>query len=154
VMLNVESGDYGVLEPRPCGCAVEAAGYAGHLHTIRSYEKLTSEGMTFLGTDLLTLVEDVLPTRFGGAPTDYQLVEEERDGLSRVMLYVNPRVGALDEQAVLRVVLDFLRSGSRHEAMMAEIWRAAETLRLVRAAPHVTPASKVQPLHVVRTGSR
>jgi hypothetical protein len=33
--------------------------------------------MNFLGTDLLRLIDEVLPARFGGAPTDYQFVERE-----------------------------------------------------------------------------
>lgn len=78
LMLNVESGDYGELEERDCGCLLGRIGLSLHLHGVRSYEKLTSEGMTFLGPDLLRLTEEVLPTRFGGDPTDYQLVEESR----------------------------------------------------------------------------
>ncbi|HVY54434.1 MAG TPA: hypothetical protein VHC46_01630, partial [Thermodesulfobacteriota bacterium] len=63
LMLNVESDDYGVLEDRSCGCAVGEAGFTKHLSGIRSYEKLTSGGVTFLGTELLRLVEEVLPQR-------------------------------------------------------------------------------------------
>ena len=80
-MLNVESDDYGVLERRHCGCPLDAAGLDLHMHTIRSWEKLTSEGMTLGGADLIRLVEEILPARFGGAPTDWQLVEEEEEGL-------------------------------------------------------------------------
>jgi hypothetical protein len=42
VMVNVESGDYGVLERRRCGCVWDGLGFREHLHTIRSYEKLTT----------------------------------------------------------------------------------------------------------------
>ena len=48
-------------------------------HTIRSHEKLTAGGMTLLDTDVIRLLDEVLPARFGGAPTDYQLVEHESD---------------------------------------------------------------------------
>src|SRR5262249_2134018 len=75
VMVNVELGDYGVMGERACGCPFDDLGLRQHLHTIRSYEKLTSGGMHFVGTELLRLVEEVLPRRFGGAPTDYQIVE-------------------------------------------------------------------------------
>ena len=37
VMLNVESGDYGMLEERDCGCRVLPPPFQRHLHTIRSY---------------------------------------------------------------------------------------------------------------------
>jgi hypothetical protein len=102
LMLNMETGDYGELEERDCDCALGAAGYRVHLHAIRSHEKLTSAGMTFLGEDLLTLVEEVLPSRHGGGPEDYQLVEEEgSDGLPRVTLIVSPRLGELDDEKML-----------------------------------------------------
>jgi hypothetical protein len=54
-------------------------GWTTHLRDIRSQEKLTAGGMTFLDTDLIRVLEEVLPARFGGAPTDYQLVEEEAE---------------------------------------------------------------------------
>src|SRR6185369_11955057 len=41
LLLNVANGDYGVLQKRDCGCALERAGLALHLHDIRSYEKFT-----------------------------------------------------------------------------------------------------------------
>jgi hypothetical protein len=34
---------------------------------------------------------------------------------------------------------------------MADVWRGAGTIEVVRRDPHVTAASKVMPLHVVRT---
>jgi len=79
-------------------------GYRTHLHSIRSYEKLTSEGMNFVGSDLLAVIETVLPSRFGGGPPDYQLVEEEVDGLPKVSVYVSPRLGDIDEAAVVETV--------------------------------------------------
>ena len=80
IMINVETGDYAVSEQRQCGCPFGELGLDVHLHRIRSYDKLTTEGNNFLGSDLYTLVDEVLPARFGGAPTDYQLVEEEVGG--------------------------------------------------------------------------
>ena len=150
LMLNADSGDYGVLAERDCGCPLHAFGYPLHLHTIRSYEKLTSEGMTFVGPDLIRLVEDYLPSRFGGGPHDYQLVEEEREGATKVRLLVSPQLGPLDEGDVADQALRFLGSGGRPEAMMADVWRGAGALEVVRREPHVTAASKVMPLHVVR----
>lgn len=56
IMINVESGDSASVETRSCGSAFGAAGYLTHLHTIRSYEKVSGEGMYFLGTELAALV--------------------------------------------------------------------------------------------------
>jgi hypothetical protein len=80
LLLNTELGDHATLERRDCGCPFGQLGFPIHLHTIRSPEKLTCEGMNFIGADLHRLIEEVLPARFGGQPTDYQLVEEEERG--------------------------------------------------------------------------
>ena len=74
VLLNVSLGDQAFVERRHCGCPLESMGWDLHLHTIRSFEKLTAGGMTFLGSDVIRVMEDVLPGRFGGGPADYQLV--------------------------------------------------------------------------------
>ena len=155
LMLNVELGDHGVLGARACGCPFEALGLRQHLSRIRSYEKLTTEGMHFVGADLVRLLEEVLPARFGGDPTDYQLVEEDDGGLARVSLVVSPRVGPVDEAALVAAALAVLASpptGKSGEAMMAAYWRDARTLRVVRREPHATAAAKIMPLHVIGAG--
>jgi hypothetical protein len=151
LMLNVDLGDYGVLEERDCGCLLEELGFGLHLHGVRSHEKLTSEGMTFSGDDLLRLIDEVLPDRFGGDGVDYQLVESEVEGVPRVTVVVSPRVGPIDEAAVVETVIEAL--GSRRAAwrMAAERWRQAETLRVERREPHATGAAKILPLHIAKT---
>lgn len=151
LLINAEIDDYGVLDERRCGCPLEALGLPQHLHTIRSYDKLTSEGMSFVGADLLQLIEHVLPARFGGDPTCWQIVEEERAGLPSVELRVHPDVGPVDEQEVVALALEHLGGISAAHRMMAEAWRQAGTLRVVRAAPVVTAAAKILPLHVRAT---
>ncbi|MGE0450107.1 MAG: hypothetical protein AB7Q29_11060 [Vicinamibacterales bacterium] len=148
LMLNVEIGDWGVLERRRCGCIWDTLGYTEHLHTVRSYEKLTSEGMHFIGADLIALIEDVLPGRFGGTATDYQFVEEEDQGLTRVSLIVSPRVGPVSEPAILETVLATLASFNLGHRMMAGIWRQSHTLRVVRREPYATKTGKIHTLHV------
>jgi hypothetical protein len=122
-----------------------------HLHTIRSFELFTSEGMSVRGADLAALVDDVLPARFGGGANDYQFAEEERDGFSRVSLLVSPAVGEIEESAVLETVYRYLSAQGRPQAMMSHVWRGAQTLEIVRARPHVTRASKTPPLYRLRS---
>src|SRR5262249_41698683 len=105
IMLNVETGDQAVLSEHSCGCPLGELGFRQHLHGLGSYEKLTSEGMQFTGGILLSLVEEILPARFGGHPTDYQFVEVEETGLAKVSLLISPRVGSLDEGCVIETVL-------------------------------------------------
>lgn len=150
LLVNAEIDDYGVLDQRRCGCGFEALGLVQHLHSIRSFEKLTSEGMSFLGADLLRLVEEILPGRFGGDATRYQIVEDERDGLPVVEIRVHPDVGAIDEQQLVATALDTLAAISPAHRMMAEAWQHARTLRAVREPPLATAAAKILPLHVRR----
>ena len=151
IMLNLESGDEGVLQRRRCGCSLETDGLDLHLHTIRSYEKLTAGGMHFLGADIVTLVDEILPKAFGGAPTDFQFVEVQGGDASRVDLVVSQRVGPLDEQAAVRTALHFLGSPSRGDRMMAEQWRQGGVLRVARREPFATAVGKIPPL-LVRHG--
>jgi hypothetical protein len=150
LVLNLQGDDYATRTERRCGCPVEEVGFLSHLHTIRSQEKLTSEGMNFVGNDLLVLLEEELPRRFGGAPTDYQLVEEEHEGVSKVHLVVSPDVGALDDAEVADAALRFLSGRGDAQHMMAEVWRDATTLEVVRRRPEMTRASKLMPLHLPR----
>ncbi len=147
LLINVESGDYATLTLRSCGCPMGRLGFHTHLKQIRSYEKLTSEGVTFLGTELLRLIEEVLPATFGGAPTDYQLVETEEHGISRIHIVASPSLGVLDEGAVVELVLDTLRRYPGGAAM-TEHWRQGETLMVVRREPYQTASAKILPLYL------
>jgi hypothetical protein len=149
LMLNVESDDYGSLEHRACSCKLGEIGYSLHFHTIQSYEKLTSEGMNFLGSDLLKLLEDILPNKFGGNLMDYQFLETEEQGLPKVSLVISPRVGDIDETSVVACVIDFLNQCSGGN-QYGERWRESNTLRVLRQDPSATGTSKVHALHVER----
>ena len=129
---------------------VETLGFTTHMHGIRSWEKLTSEGLTFVGHDLIKLIEEVLPAKFGGSAADYQFVETERAGLPKVDLLVSPRLGKIDEEAVLTTALQFLDRTPGSRTDLADRWRQGNTVSVVRAEPIATSASKVMALHVMR----
>jgi hypothetical protein len=149
IMLNLETGDYGVLRERRCDCLLGKLGMRYHLHSIRNYEKLTTGGMHFLGSDVIALVEEALPSAYGGQPTDYQFVEVEFGAITRLDIVVSSRVGEVDENAIVRTVLERLGSGSRSNRMMADHWAQAGTLRLVRRSPYTTSGGKIPPLRVL-----
>jgi hypothetical protein len=153
LMINVETDDYATLEDRECGCAIGELGYARHLHGIRSYEKLTSEGMTFHGTEVVTLVEETLPARFGGGPTDYQLVDQVDAAVPAVAIVVSPGVGEVDEAEVVRVVHEAIEQSGAGPALASAVWRDGGTLRVVRREPFATAPGKVLPIHTGETGS-
>ncbi|MBA7566016.1 MAG: hypothetical protein GH159_00325 [Dehalococcoidia bacterium] len=149
ILLNVESGDYGVMETRHCGCELEELGLTDHIYNIRSFDKLTGEGMTFIGTDLLRIIEEVLPAKFGGASADYQMVEDEDErGHTRLNILASPEVGEIDEGKLVKTILAELSKGKDTQRMMAEMWSQAEILRVKRQRPFVTAAGKLLPLHI------
>jgi hypothetical protein len=150
-MLNVSLGDQAVLASRTCGCLLGEVGWRTHLHGIRSFEKLTAGGMSFLDADLVRVLEDVLPTRFGGVPTDYQLVEdEEGDGRPRLRLLIHPAVGPVDPTEARAAFLDAIGAGAGPERVMGLAWRGAGFPRVERRPPVATGSGKILHLHVGR----
>jgi hypothetical protein len=159
VLLNASVGDQAAVVDRVCGCPVEALGWTRHLHTVRSEEKVTVGGMTFPDDDVIRVLDQVLPARFGGGPTDYQLLEEEAaDGRAQLRLLVHPAVGALDAAAVAETFLAAIGGGRQVERVMGLAWRDARLLRVERRPPEWTTTGKIHHLRQrrrtpLRTGS-
>jgi hypothetical protein len=146
-------GDQAVVSDQTCGCPLERFGWTTHLHTIRSFEKLTAAGMTFLDVDVVHVLEKVLPGHFGGAPTDYQLVEDEgADGLPRIALIVHPSIGPVPAEEMAQAFLTAIGTGSRAERMMGIVWRDAGLLRVERRPPVTTESGKILHLHSMSRG--
>ena len=151
VMLNLSMGDQAALGPRACGCPLERLGWTWHVQNVQSHEKLTAGGMTFYDVDVVRILEEVLPRRFGGGPTDYQLVEDESpSGEPVVRLRVHPRIGSLDTSAAAEAFLGALGSGSAAEHVMSTVWRDAKLLQVERRGPVAGPSGKILHLHVAR----
>ncbi|MDR7418066.1 MAG: hypothetical protein QN178_04050 [Armatimonadota bacterium] len=148
VLLNVETGDYGLVERRACGCEMGACGLTMHVSRIRSFEKLSGEGMTFVQTDLLRVLEEVLPARFGGTGADYQVLEEEENGILKLSLIISPRLGEIDEDRARETFLEELGQEGGLEKMGAEFWRRARTVSVRRQWPKSTRAGKILPFQL------
>jgi hypothetical protein len=150
IMLNVSLGDRAHLDDRPCHCALANLGWPTHMRAVASFEKLTAGGMTFLDVDVITILEEVLPARFGGIATDYQLIEDE-DPLGRpdVRLVIHPRIGPVDAAAVVDAFLAALSRRSGAERVMGLLWRDAKMVRVERRPPYTTPSGKILHLHQV-----
>jgi len=150
VMLNAEIGDYAVMETRRCGCLFDELGYDRHLHSIRSFQKLSGEGVTFIGADILRLLEEILPRRFGGSLADYQLIEsQDARGLPQYALLVSPEVGGLDERALVATFLEELGKLRPPYRFMANQWAQANILRVRRQRPLATARGKVLPFRTL-----
>ncbi len=146
ILLNVESDDGGLVEARRCGCPLETY-FPRHLRNIRSEKKLTSEGATVPAGEMVRILEEVLPARFGGSALDYQLVEhEDAAGFSRLILRVSPRVTIAEVARVRGAVLDELRRRSPSADLARATWAQADTLTVQRTEPLWTATGKLPPL--------
>lgn len=151
ILLNVETDDYGDIEDRPCPCLWGELGMTRRISNLRSFAKLTAEGMTFSGKALIEVIERTLPERFGGSALDWQLVEEEdAEGHTRLALLVHPSVGPLDDDDVLATLEEQLAGDDGIRRFMSDVWREAGSLRLRRQPPITTGAGKLFPFHSLK----
>jgi hypothetical protein len=147
----MESDDYGVCETRKCDCLFGQLGFNTHLHDIRSFAKLTGTGMTIVGTDFIRILEEVLPAKYGGVATDYQLLEEEDEqGQTHLSLIISPEVGVVDESQVITTVLRELRRAPHPGKLTAGVWARANILGVKRMHP-ISKMGKVMTLHLTKT---
>jgi hypothetical protein len=147
MLLNVSVGDRANVVKRDCDCPLQRLGWTTHLHTVRSFEKLKVGGVPLLESHLIRLLEEVLPSTFGGGPTDYQLLEaddEVADGQARLRPLVHPAVGELDADAVAHTCLIALKEAG---VSVDRLWRQASWFTLERRPPFVTANGKTQHVH-------
>ncbi len=143
LMINVQLGDAATVERRACGCVFGQLGLDTHLRRIRSLEAITCEGQLVPIRQLEQLSDLVFPARYGGSSLDYQWVEQEdAGGQSRLCLRVDPRLGKVDETAIVAAVIELLAGGDRGQRLAAETWRRAGTVRVMRQRPETTVRGK------------
>jgi hypothetical protein len=153
-LINVCIGDQADIVNRECGCPLQQVGWTTQLQEVRSFQKLTAGGMTFYDGDLIRVLEEVLPARFGGGPTDYQLIEDEvADGQPCLHLLVHPSIDPLDPSEVTEAFLQAIGDGSSTTHLMALHWRRAGLLRVGREAPRHTASGKIQHLQQAKRSS-
>ncbi len=148
VVVNVEMDDAGTLGRATCDCSLTALGLTQQIDQIFSYGKLTGGGTTLLSDDLLHILEHHLPARFGGVPSDYQLVECEGTSQTEIELRVHPRLKTGPEAEIKSSFLaeiKRLRAGS----LTRSIWLQTESVRVVRAEPYTVGRGKVNALHLL-----
>ncbi|MFZ0888705.1 MAG: hypothetical protein WA005_09650 [Candidatus Binataceae bacterium] len=147
-LINAEMDDSGIIEKVNCDCLFGQLGYGRQIRDIASYGKLTGQGMTLAGTDVVRVLEETLPRRLGGSAGDYQLVEEEGPAQTVMTLRVSPRVGRLRPDEVRECFLEELKA-HRGGTVAASTWRHAEGVKVIIAEPLATPTGKVLPLHLL-----
>ena len=149
VLVNAEMDDAGVIGPAQCdgNCEFSRLGFTKQVSEIFSFGKLTGQGMTLVGTDLLKILEEILPARLGGAPGDYQLVETEGAAQTQLSLRVNPRIQAAPEkirECFLRELKTFYGG-----ALASRMWSHAQGVEVVSGQPYATRTGKIHALHLL-----
>jgi hypothetical protein len=152
VLINAEMDDSGAIDPHSeCGCTFGRAGLTTVIRDISSYGKLTGHAVTLVGTEVLRVLEEVLPARFGGSAGDYQLVEQDSADQSRLVLRVSPRVDVSSIEAVKHRFLQELRACQGGQ-IASRIWRDAAAVDVLHQEPITTALGKVLALHVLGGG--
>jgi hypothetical protein len=157
LLLNVGMGDFGDIRMQTCRCGFGQAGFEACLSNIRSYEKLTGEGVTFVDTDFVWILEKKLPEIFGGRSTDFQVVEEEdSNGIPQLQLLVSPRVGNVNEREVVNTFVKLLRRAEDRGWAQSgtEMWQQSGIVRMVRDFPMPTASGKIMPFHLMTPRDR
>jgi hypothetical protein len=155
VLVNASLGDEAETVHRACHCPIEGFGWRRHLRAVRSFEKLTLGGMNLLDVDLLRVLDEVLPARFGGGPTHYQLIEEDGPGgHPRLRLLVDPAVGPVEPRDVASTFLDAIDEGQGIERITSLTWRAGGFLTVERRPPESRRGDKILHLLSGASGSR
>jgi hypothetical protein len=150
-LINVGLGDSAVLSDKNCGCPLDGLGWRTHAHTIRSPEKLTAGAANFLDADIIRILEETLPRRFGGSALDYQLVEDQDEAGAPVLrLLVSPGLGTIDAMLVKDCFLQAIGAQGDASQVMTASWAEANTLRIERCAPYVTAGGKILHVHSIR----
>ena len=100
------------------------------IRDIYSYGKLTGQGITLMGGDIVRILESALPQRFGGGPGDYQLVEYDGARQAQLELRISPRAGAGPPAAVRDFLLREIR-GCYGGALASRVWTHSGGLEAV-----------------------
>jgi hypothetical protein len=153
VLLNAELGDAAILETESTSWPATELGYTQRIHTIRSFRKITAWGTTFAQADLYPVLEQVLPARFGGSATSYQLVEQEDSrGIPQLVLLISPAVGEIDQGAVRSTLLQEIERLRSYYGFMATMLAQAGAIRIERREPMATARGKVLPVLTLSRG--
>ena len=148
IAINLEMDDAGELSNSTCECGLMQAGYTQQINHIFSYGKLTGYGTSLMAGDVLSILEVLLPKRFGGVPSDYQLIEQEAGKHTAIELRVHPRLGVNSEEEVRDFFLRELQriwSGSS----TGRTWSQSGSFQVRFAAPIQTNGKKIHPLHLL-----
>jgi hypothetical protein len=145
VLFNTELGDFGIMEERDCDCLYGKTGMNVHISKVRSFDKLTGEGMTILSSVLHEVVAEVVE-HAGGGPDDYQISQKQDDcGIVKLTISISPVVPSFDEKHFANAILEKLKTRGPAANIASRFWQQAKTIQVVRAYPEISKGFKLLP---------
>lgn len=149
VLINADTDDSGRVGPASCDCAFRRAGFTTTIRDIASVGKVTGHGITLFGTDVVRVLETVLPQRFGGSAGDFQLVEMEAANQTELLLRIRPGVAKSSPDSVKEGFLEAV-SHCYGGSLAVRQWRHMEAIRVEVADPILTETGKILPLQLLK----
>jgi len=150
-LINAEIGDTGVIEEATCDCVFTRLGFNLQVRDIASISKVTAQGMTIAAEELVQVLEERMPARFGGRPGDYQLIEAEGTAQTEMILCIRPGVSRNSDEEILGYFLaqtHRLYGGS----MSALAWVHSRGVRVRWAAPLLSATGKFRAVRLLGPG--
>ena len=153
VMINVEIGDTGVIEPATCDCELSRMGYRLQVRDIAAFGKICGQGGTIRAPEVVRLLEEGLPRRFGGRSGDYQLLEMEGKAQTEMVLRIHPRLGLAAPEEVLEYFLAECRS-LYGGALAVLHWTQSNGMRVEVKEPVLARSGKFRAIRLLGSGIR
>lgn len=152
LLINVGIGDTGIIEPARCRCSLSRLGLNVQVRNMAAASMVKAQGVTLAARDLVKLLEERMPAKFGGRPGDYQLVEREGASQTEAELRIRPGASAASPREMLDFFLDETRrlyGGS----LAALSWTHSDGIRVVLAGPLLAGTTKFRAVRLLGPGT-
>jgi hypothetical protein len=151
MLINVETGDTGVIERTTCDCEFSRLGYDFQVRDIAATSKLRGQGYTLSAPEVIRLLEEGLARKFGGIPGDYQLLEVEGKAQTEMVLRIHPRANVASPQQVFAYFLDKCRH--TYGGSLAVLhWTESKGIRVEVAPPILAASGKFRAVRLLGAG--
>jgi hypothetical protein len=114
---------------------------------------LTTQGCTIYTRELVRILEEDLPQKYGGRPGDFQLVEREGRAQTELVLRIHPRLKIASVDDVLQFFI--ARFSKAYGGALAKVqWNGTNGIRAEVAEPVLASSGKFRAIRPLATSSR
>jgi hypothetical protein len=152
IFINAEVGDTGVIEPATCDCLFSKLGFDLQVRDIAAISMVTAQGITIEVSELVPLLEEALPSRFGGHPGDYQLHEREAGAQTEIVLRIRPGVSTVGPGEILKHFLGEVKRVCGGSLSVVS-WLHSAGIRAELAPPVLAATGKFRAVRLLGTSA-